>query len=176
MHLSRLASIAAIAVILLATACNKDKNAPAGNSNAPGPLKYKASMTPAASGDYDGTKGIAADSGFGNTDIILAKDCPSFSCADVSGSSLKTDKLKTACPKGRFLVIEHKGPVKAGTKATMDSVVQAESTGGAMGLMIGDAKTKEVEYLSAGPPVTAKLTLKADDAFEGVVALTVCPK
>jgi hypothetical protein len=169
-----------LSILLLAlTACDKKKTeaAAAPAAPVPGPVKYTTG-SPANAGDYDGTKAVSVPGSFGGTYIIVPKDCPTFSCGDVkSGGSIDNDKLKTTCPKGHFMLVQLKETAKAGTKTPMESIVHTEvATGSANGLVLSGAKANELEVLSAGTSLVARVSLKNDESFEGIVGATVCPK
>lgn len=168
-----------LSVLLLAvTACENKKTeaAAAPAAPAPGPVKYTTG-SPENAGDYDGTKAVSVPGSFGGTYVIVPKDCPTFSCGDVkSGGSLDNDKLKQACPKGHFMLVKLKDTAKAGTKAPMESIVHTEvATGSANGLVLSDAKANDLEVLSAGTSLVARVSFKSDESFEGIVGATVCP-
>jgi hypothetical protein len=163
---------ALLAALLLTAGCDKGKSGGSGGPSAsaavPGPVTYKTGIA-AYSGAYDGTKAVAYTSG--EMSIFVPRDCPSFSCAYVkAGANLDKDKLKAACPKGQFMSINVKPPSAPG-KIQASSITHSDATGG-NGLL---TDTKDVDVLSVGASIVARVSAKGDESVEGVVGATVCP-
>lgn len=162
---------ALLVTLLLTSACDKGKSGggPSGSAAVPGPVTYKTGIA-AYSGAYDGTKAVAYTSS--EMTIFVPRDCPSFSCAYVkAGANLDKDKLKATCPKGQFMSINVKPPSAPG-KIQASSIGHSDATGSANGLL---TDTKDVEVLSVGASIVARVSAKGDESVEGVVGATVCP-
>jgi hypothetical protein len=141
---------------------------------AAGPLTYTTGDASIA-GDYDGTKAFLSKSD-GHPTLFVAKNCPAFSCANVSGSSFRSDTVKATCPQGAALSIEVEKDLVAGSKQPIKSAVCAHGDGSANGLVTSGADANEVEVLSAGDTVLAKVSLQGMEGLKGVVAAKTCPQ
>lgn len=162
----------AFAVVLL-PACKGDDPAKPGApaAAAPGPVKFT-SADAAVAGDYDGTKALTRKS-FGKPSIYVAKNCPQLTCANAK--DFGSEMLKSICPQGAVLAMELAKELTPGSKQPFESIVIAQGTGSAMGLVLSDAKTNEIEVVSAGDTIVAKVNFKGDQTVSGVVGAKVCP-
>jgi hypothetical protein len=140
---------------------------------AAGPLTYTTGDASIA-GDYDGTKALLSK-GDGHPTLFLAKNCPAFSCANVSGNSFRSDTVKATCPQGAALSIEVEKELAAGSKQPIKNAVCAHGDGSANGLVVSGADANEVEVLTAGDTVLAKVSLQGMEGLKGVVAAKTCP-
>ena len=182
MHMISKVTALVSALVLLTAACNKeekkDGSATASSSAAKaeaGPVTYKTGI-PAYAGPYDGKKALMGKNSEG-TWIFLTAGCPSFSCADMKyGNSLDKEKLKAACPTGQTMSILVKALPSAGGKTPIDTILHTTlSDLGGNGIMIEGAEANELEVVSAGDPLVARVHLKGDESVEGVVSAKSCP-
>ena len=163
----------AFAVVLLSACKGDDPGKPGAAAGAPGPVKYTTGDKNIA-GDYDGTKALLTKSGFGKWKLYVAKNCPAFSCANVSKDAFGSDAVKATCPQGAVLEMTLEKELAKGSKQPFTSIVCAEGNGSAHGLVLSDAAANEVEVLAAGETVVAKVNVKSSESVNGVVGAKVC--
>lgn len=165
--------VLAMAVVLVSACKGDDPPKPAAPAApTPGPVSYTTGDKEFA-GDYDGAKALLHKDGWGKWKLYLTKNCPQFSCADVSRDAFGNDRAKATCPQGQILAMAmDKEPTK-GSKQPFTTIVRVQGDS-AMGLMLSDAKANELEVLSTGETLVAKVNVKTDETLGGTVGARTC--
>jgi type III secretion system FlhB-like substrate exporter len=83
--------------------------------------------------------------------------------------------LKATCPKGTVLALSLDKDLSAGSKQPLESIVVAQGDGSAAGLLLSSAKANEVDVISTGDTVVAKVRFEGDQSVNGIVGAKVCP-
>lgn len=172
------ATFVSLIPLVLLVACEKkdaDAASPSATASAaaapePGPVKYTTG-DPEIAGDYDGTKAVVK-----GKILVVPRNCPTLSCEEV-GSSFTFDrgKIGKICPKAYVMTVEVEKDLTQGSKQPMVAIGNSNiANGSANGLVTNGAEKNEIEVLSAGDRLVAKIDLKGMESFQGVVSAKVC--